>query len=227
MKRFEAGASALAAAIALITIFLTGCSGGKPEAGGRAPNAEDKSQKTENSGKAGDALRIKDKKVLMIIAPRDFRDEEYREPRSILEKAGASIAVASATTDEAIGMLGLKVRPDLPLSQVNVADYDAVIFVGGSGASAYFDDERALSIAREASRTKLVGAICLAPQILANADLLKGKKATVFSSQVESIEKKGARYTGATVERDGNIITGNGPEAAEEFGNAILDALAE
>ena len=36
---------------------------------------------------------------------------------------------------------------------------------------------------------------------------------------------KGANYTGEQVTRDGNIITGNGPEAAKNFGKALVDAL--
>lgn len=223
IDRVAIGGLALVAIIA--AFFASGCSGEKPGTEEKAPNAATKSEAASGSGKAGGAKRAKGKKVLMIIAPKDFRDEEYQKPREILENAGASVTVASATTEEATGMLGLKVKPDIALSQVKVAEYDAVIFVGGGGATAYFGDESALSIAREAASSKLVGAICLAPQILANAGALNGKKATVFDSQVESIKAKGARYTGATVEKDGNIITGNGPEAAEEFGNALLDAL--
>ena len=35
-----------------------------------------------------------------------------------------------------------------------------------------------------------------------------------------------AIYTGAKVERDGNLITASGPEAAEDFGKAVLQALS-
>jgi protease I len=62
---------------------------------------------------------------------------------------------------------------------------------------------------------------------LANAGVLSGRRATVFSSEAGKLKAKGAEYTGAKVERDGKIITGSGPEAAEEFGRAIVKALAE
>lgn len=172
-------------------------------------------------------MSLKNKKVIIIIAPERFRDEEYIEPRRILEEAGASITVASSATGRVTGMLGAVVIPDISLEEVHPEEYDAVIFVGGGGAAAYFDDEKALEIAKEAARSKVLGAICIAPQILANAGLLKGKSATVFSSQIEALKAQGADYTGAPVERDGNIITAEGPTAAANFGKAVLAALEE
>ena len=68
---------------------------------------------------------------------------------------------------------------------------------------------------------KVVAAICIAPVILARAGLLKGKRATVFPDGIPELEKAGAVYTAQSVERDGRIITGNGPEAAEAFGREI------
>lgn len=166
------------------------------------------------------------KRVLMVIAPENFRDEEFKEPKQVLQNAGVSVTVASTRTT-ARGMFGTTVHPDIELDKVKVDNYDAVIFVGGSGAATYFNDHRALSIAREASRKgKKVCAICIAPVILANAGVLEGKRATVWDGDyVEMIETKGARYTGKSVEVDGNVITANGPRAATEFGRAIAKAL--
>ncbi|GAJ17159.1 unnamed protein product, partial [marine sediment metagenome] len=68
-------------------------------------------------------------------------------------------------------------------------------------------------------------AICIAPVTLANAGILDKKKATVFRSEVKAIKRKGAIYTGKVVEVDGNIITAEGPQAAEEFGKTIINLL--
>ena len=89
------------------------------------------------------------KSVLMIIASRDFRDEELQEPESILEQKGAQVTIACSALGEARGMKGMKVKPDITLDQVNVEDYDAVIFIGGSGAEEYWNDSKAHNIARE------------------------------------------------------------------------------
>jgi len=166
------------------------------------------------------------KKVLMVIAPENFRDEEYREPRRILESKGCAITVASTHTRPAKGMLGMTVTPDTTLDRVRAADFDLVVFVGGYGAEAYYNDRRAHALASETARlARPLAAICVAPTILANAGLLKGKKATVWESQAKALAAGGANYTAAHVERDGTIITADGPTSAVEFGEALAQAL--
>lgn len=168
------------------------------------------------------------KKVVMIIAPDNFRDEELLQPKKILEDAEIIVKVASVKKTEAKGMLGARIMPDLTLQDINILDFDAVVFIGGSGASIYLDNPLVHKIARDAySADKLVTAICIAPAILAEANLLKGKKATVWSSKEEMLKAAGATYTGKSVERDGNIITASGPTAAGDFGKKILEALTE
>jgi protease I len=167
------------------------------------------------------------KKVLMIVAPINFRDEEFLRPRKILEDAGASVTIASKGVKVARGMLGASVDVDLNLSKVDVREYDAVVFVGGTGAEVYFNDSTALKIAKDAyDQGKVVAAICIAPSILANAGILEGKRATAFPSEASNLEEKGANYTGELVTIDGRIITGKGPEAANQFGKAIAEKLA-
>ena len=181
-------------------------------------------QGTAPSGQA----HLAGKKVLMIIANLNYRDEELEQPREVLTAAGADVVVAAATAKVARGMLGGQATPDLALSAVNVADYDAVVFVGGSGASVYWDDSTAHRLAQEAAKQdKIIAAICIAPVTLANAGLLADKKATVFRSEVDKIKAKGANYTGRGVERDGNLITADGPGSARSFGQAIARALGE
>ena len=166
------------------------------------------------------------KSVLMIIASNNFRDEEYLHPREVLENEGAKITIASSTKKEATGMLGTKVVPDILIDEVDIDDYDAVIFVGGSGANEYWENEKAHEIAKKAyEKSKVIGAICIAPVTLARAGLLKGKKATVYTSEIENIKKEGVIYTGNSVEVDGKIVTGNGPTAAKEFGEKIAELL--
>jgi protease I len=163
----------------------------------------------------------------MIIAPVNFRDEEFYEPKTILEKSGVRVTTASTTTGTAKGKLGAAVKPDILLKDVRVSDFDAVIFVGGSGAAVYLDDPAAQRIAQEAlKQNKILGAICVAPAILARAGVLRGRNATVFEDDADELKNNGALYTGAAVEKDGNIITGSGPQAAREFGFALAKALA-
>ncbi|MEM5766293.1 MAG: DJ-1/PfpI family protein [Candidatus Aenigmatarchaeota archaeon] len=170
---------------------------------------------------------LEGKRVLMIIAPNNFRDEELLKPKEILEKARAEVKVASKGVKEARGMMGSIVSVDLDISEAEVQNYDAIIFVGGTGAEIYFNDSTALGIVRKAyEQGKVIGAICIAPSILANAGILEGKKATSWPSETSNLEANGVRYTGESVTVDGKIITAKGPEAASQFGKAIAEALS-
>ncbi len=176
----------------------------------------------------GDKLeRIEGKKVLVIIAPSNFRDEEYKEPREILEAQGAKVTVASSTLKGCRGMLGLFVQPDILLSQVKVEDYDSILFIGGSGASEYWNDKTAHGIAQEAvKQDKVLGAICIAPVTLANAGVLKGKRVTVWPSEGIKIRNLGVQYIPSSVQVDEKIITADGPKSAKAFGEAIVNTLS-
>lgn len=168
------------------------------------------------------------KKVLMVIAPKNFRDEEFFKPRVVLQSEGAGVVVTSKTTEEATGALGGKVKPDINLSQVNVQDYDAIVFVGGPGSSVYFNDQQVLDLAKEAvGQNKVVGAICIAPSILANAGVLQNRKATSFSSERGNLEAKGVNFVDQPVVVDGKIVTATGPQAAETFGQKLTEVLSQ
>lgn len=168
----------------------------------------------------------KTKKILMIIAGRNFRDEEFFEPKEEFEKNGFKVTTASSVSGNVRGVLGGWTKADYQLIEVKVDDYDAIVFVGGGGAKEYFDNKTAHKIARDAfEKGKVVSAICIAPSILANAGILKNKKATSYPSQEGNLSKKGAVFSYEPVVRDGNIITAIGPSAARDFGKMIIEAL--
>ncbi|HBF99956.1 MAG TPA: DJ-1 family protein [Firmicutes bacterium] len=167
------------------------------------------------------------KKVALVIAERQFRDEEYQVPHAILEKAGFDVLTVSTSTKTAVGKLGLKVTPDTLISDLKPEELDALVFIGGGGSEQYFADPLAHRLATTmVSLDKVLGAICIAPVILANAKVLEGKKATVFPDGAPILKQNGADYTGREVEVDGKIITGNGPEAAEAFSHSLVKLLS-
>jgi len=165
----------------------------------------------------------------MVIAPHDFRDEEFFQPKDIFEKAGFAVVIASKGVKTSKGVMGGITPVDKELDQINVNDYGGVIFVGGPGSAVYFHDQEALNLAKMTLQNqKLLGAICIAPSILANAGLLEGKKATCFSSEAEHLKAKGAIYTGQDVtidDEDDKIVTAFGPQAAQKFGQTIVNLL--
>jgi len=174
---------------------------------------------------------LKNKKIAMILAFRDFRDAEYFVPREILEKAGAEIKTASTQRETAIGADGGEVEVDFLVSEIKPADFDAVVFIGGPGALKYLDNEDSYKLIRETvSQEKILASICISPVILAKAGVLEGKRATVWSSVMDKsaikiLEQNKAIYEDKPVVVDGKIITANGPAAAEEFGEKIKEFL--
>jgi len=170
--------------------------------------------------------KLAGKKVLMVIAKSKFRDEEYEEPRAALENEGASVTVASSSLDVAVGMLGMKVKPDILIVNAKEEDYNGIVFVGGGGAKEYFDSPVAHKLAQTFfTHGKLTSAICIAPATLANAGILNGKRATAFPSSEIALKSHGALLTGEPVSVDGNVVTGVGPEAAKQFGKKLVEIL--
>ena len=165
-------------------------------------------------------------KVALVIAPENFRDEELFHTKESLEKAGHKTTIFSAKTGKCSGLLGGSADAEKTIDELKANDFDAVAFIGGMGAQIYLNDKKAHAIAKEfLDRGKILSAICIAPGILANAGLLKGKKATCTPGQVGNLKKQGAIYTGSGVEVDGKIITADGPRSAHKFGEAIAKMI--
>lgn len=172
--------------------------------------------------------KLRGKNIVMIIAHQMFEEPEFFEPKEIFEREGSNISVASSSLTESTGSRGTKVKPDILIDDINAKDFDAIVFIGGSGAIEYLENPQAFRIARQTlAAHKILAAICMAPRILANAGVIKGKKVTCFPSVREDIKAKGAIVTGEMVERDGNIITGNGIGATEKFAETIVSAMIE
>ena len=166
------------------------------------------------------------KRALLIIPRSKFRDEELFETRRELQNAGVQTVIASSRLGLIKGVPEGRAEALLLLKDVVVDDFDAVVFIGGRGAREYFDSRIAFGIAREAAdKGKVLAAICIAPTILARAGILQGVRATGFSSEEKRLKKGGAVFTAAPVERDGQIITANGPEAATQFGRTVAQAV--
>lgn len=170
-------------------------------------------------------------KILMVIAPEEFRDEELNIPRHLFQARGMHVDVASTVLGEAKGMLGAKELIHLSLQTISSKDYDAILIVGGMGSPKHLWHNLQLhEIVRCAKvECKVIGAICLSGAALAHAGLLHGKKATVYETPeaLEALKAGGAYYTAEPVTVDGYVITANGPEAAEAFGQAVLKVLQQ
>ncbi len=164
--------------------------------------------------------------ALLIIAQEGYQDRELDGTRKGLMDAGFAIALASTQAGTCTGKYGGSEEATVALRDVRVDDYDRIAFIGGPGAHALVDDADALRIARAAAASgRPFGAICIAPTILAAAGVLQGKRATVWDdgqgTQIRQIERSGAEFVEQSVVTDGLLVTGNGPDAAAEFGKRV------
>jgi len=167
------------------------------------------------------------KRAALIIGSQNFRDEELFETKRVLDAAQVQTVIASTKTGMIQGTLGNITEASILVNRLRVADYDAIIFIGGPGAAEYVNNPAVMNMVRETVRKgKILAAIGVAPTILANAKVLAGIRATSYLSERDTLIQAGAIYTVFPVQRERSIITATGPLAAVQFGRAIVDALA-
>ena len=175
------------------------------------------------------------KKIAMIIAPEGYQDTEFGVPYKYFTERKASVDVFSTRKGTACGKMGGTFNVEHSLGELNVGDYDAIVFVGGPGTPIVRKEGNSLRVAKDAAGSgKVLGAICWSPTILAMAGVLDGKKATVWNgedpelrmSTSDYLEEKGAIYLGKDVAVDGKIVTANGPAAAQKYAEELWKKLS-
>lgn len=167
------------------------------------------------------------KKALFIIPHHNFRDKELTWVAERLDDAEVSYQIASTHSSEAKGHFGLIVMPDFTINYVDATDYDMIILVGEDAAKPLADDLVLRSLLTEANaKNVVIAAIGYAVKILVTANMVVGRRVTANSLLEPDIKHAGGYYTGSTTERDGNIITGIGPQAVHEFSAEIIASLS-
>jgi protease I len=168
-------------------------------------------------------------KLLYIIAPERFREEELLEPKRALEARGVSVTVASTRPGVAVGLRGVRMSVAGTVQRAGAASYDAVAIAGGPGSPAHLWDSEPLRILVRSLHAagRPIGAICLSPPVLARAGLLAGRRATTYPTARAIVELKrgGATYVEDAVVVDGTLVTASGPEASAAFGAALITYL--
>lgn len=168
-------------------------------------------------------------KIALIVASQGYQPVEYSVPKHIIEAAGISVVTVSDHEGTAIAKDNSSTTVDMAIDQMNIADYDGIVIVGGPGAMDHLNTQQMHDIINAAIKSrKVVGAICVSTRILAKAGILDGKRATGWNGDdlLEGIYKEcGAKFTPKDVVVDSQIITATGPKAAQEFGEEILKLL--
>ncbi|GHH20101.1 MULTISPECIES: type 1 glutamine amidotransferase domain-containing protein [Sphingomonas] len=170
---------------------------------------------------------------VLILATDGFEQVELFEPRQALLDAGVKVTLASEKMDPIQGMnhdeKGDTITPDMLLDDVDTEDYTALLLPGGvANPDTLRMNDRAIEIIEEfADDEKLIAAICHAPWLLIEADVVDGRRMTSWPSVRTDLANAGADVVDEEVVVDGSFITSRKPEDIPAFNKAILAALQE
>lgn len=176
---------------------------------------------------------------VLMIATDGYEEAELFAPREALLQAGAQVALASVDTRPIVGVVydaatgkspesKKSITPDMTLGEVDTAQFDAIVLPGGlvNPDKMRMQPKAIEIVAAFADQGKPVAAICHAPWLLIEADLLRGRRATGWYSVRKDMENAGAVVVDEAVVVDGNIITSRMPDDIPAFNAAVIAALA-
>ena len=164
------------------------------------------------------------KKVAVFLAP-GFEECEALMTVDLLRRAQLDTTMYSIhNTDEVTGSHNITVKADKKLNELNEL-FDCVILPGGMPGTKYLMESKEVNalVVEHFNQNRLVAAICAAPSVLGELQLLQGKKATCFPGFENQLH--GAEVLNQKAVTDGNIITAKGLGAAVEFAHAIISFL--
>jgi protease I len=170
-------------------------------------------------------------KRILIMATDGFEESELFGPLDLLKERGAEVRLASPTRSPIQATVlddpGRVIRPDMPIEEVEVATFDALILPGGVlNPDALRLHSGAIGLIRTfVAAGKAVGAICHGPWLLVEADVLRGRSATCWPSIATDLRNAGARLVDQPAVTDGNIITSRQPDDVPAFVDAIANLL--
>jgi protease I len=173
------------------------------------------------------AMKLLEGKKIAILAENFYEDMELWFPRLRFRGLGAEVVVVgSGSADTYTGKHGYPVTVDKAASDVNAADFDAVIIPGGYAPDHMRRHPEMIDLVRQAyEHGKVVAAICHGPWMLISAHILKAKTVTAFFAIKDDLVNAGATYVDQEVMVDGTIITSRKPNDLPAFCDAIMMAL--
>jgi len=175
---------------------------------------------------------LKDKTVA-ILATNGFEESELKSPKDALLEAGAEVHIVSLESGEikawADGDWGDAYKVDKTLDQVSQSDYNALVLPGGViNPDLLRRETKAISFVESFFENhKPVAAICHAPWLLAEADVLKGRKVTSFHSIKKDIINAGAEWVDQEVVVDQGLVTSRSPEDLPAFNAKVIEEIKE
>lgn len=168
---------------------------------------------------------------ILIMATNRFEESELFGPREILIGKSARVSIAALDMAPIMATVhddpGRSIAPDLTIAAANEGDYDALLLPGGVGNPDRLRmDADAIALIRAFDAVgKPIGAICHAPWLLAEADVLRGRRATSWPSIRTDIRNAGATFIDEAAVTDGHIVTSRNPDDVPAFTVALIAAI--
>lgn len=167
-------------------------------------------------------------KKVAILVEKNFEDSEFQIPYNALKAAGAEVSVLGSRMNEKYtGKQGkASIEPDGTTTEARASDFDAVVIPGGMAPDTMRTNMKTVRFVQDAmEQGKLVAAVCHGPQVLIEADLLKGRRATGFRAIRKDMQNAGTDFVDEPLVVDGNLITSRRPADVPVFTVAILRYL--
>jgi protease I len=172
-------------------------------------------------------------KKVAILATDGYEQVELDEPKRAVEEAGAETEVISPKTGEIQGMnhldKGDMIAVDRSVADASVDDYDGLVLPGGvANPDNLRQDEDTVRFVQEFFKTgKPVAAICHAPWLLVEADLVEGRKLTSYPSIRTDIRNAGGEVVDEEVVVDQGLVTSRDPDDLPAFCAKLVEEVAE
>lgn len=166
--------------------------------------------------------------MVYILLADGFEEAEALVPADLLRRAGVQVALVGVTGEVVTGAHGIAVVSDLTVEQAQPEGMELLVVPGGlPGVTNVAASEKAMELVKAAAQADdcYLAAICAAPSIvLGPVGILNGCKATCYPGMEAGMEGADAQK-GYSVVVDGDIITGEGPGAAFDFGLTLVEVL--
>jgi len=175
--------------------------------------------------------KLKGKEVAIIAADMVER-VELEEPRKALEQAGGTTELLSIKPGEIDAFdhfdKAKKIKVDRLIEEADPSDYDAVMLQGGVGNPDQLrGDENVVSFVRDLFDSgKPVAAICHAPWVLVESDVVRGRTVTSWPTLQTDIRNAGGSWVDKEVVTDGNLVTSRKPDDIPAFNQKMIELFA-